>query len=644
MSPRSGILVVVALIPLLAPAIGEAQGPDHRGITESMVSAGFENIGVASLANGGVEIRYENRIERWELAALGRVAGRAVPLLGTDGNLALTPLTRGVATQTLTAPIEAWRQFLAGDMESAAFREVLTLSEAGPWPPIGSTVEQKGRLLNPSYRRIDLALRPLMTLQLGIADDPFETAFWVAPELTVSPARSLLLTLQARVELQDDLDDFNAPIEPTRNTLSWNSRLPGGVEVAASGGMFPENRYGIVAEAGRFLDHDGLIEARVGGDWSGFVKFLDAGTVSYSDISAWSGIGTLIGRLPGRDVEVSLAAGHFLSGDEGIRVDAMRRFGEVDLGFFGISTDAGDVAGFRFSVPLPARHLSRPRTIRATTVPSFPFEYREDVAAIGQRVRAYDTIDRFRRGLTPTYVRNNLEAIRGRSVTARYRTPSRSGRPIIEPRASLTGTTGLINTPTPHVASEGTLHMGYSYIPPEYAYEGRGSLENEYWYLTLGFLPWVETSLRATVLPGEYLIDEVPVDAVDRMGSFRVQSPWPGGRTTIGAGIDDIRGTRRFHSMYVVASQSVGSYFGGPAGEVTLGYGLRKFDAARYLLDGVFAGVQLQLTPWAITLAEYDSEKWNGGIRLVAFDRLSAQLVFLNFEEPSGGVSWSVKF
>jgi hypothetical protein len=81
-------------------------------------------------------------------------------------------------------------------------------------------------------------------------------------------------------------------------------------------------------------------------------KFLKGGTVSYSDAGAWSGIGTLIGRIPDRELELIVAGGHFLTGDEGIRVDLLRRFGEVELGFFGVSTDKGDVGGFRFSVPL----------------------------------------------------------------------------------------------------------------------------------------------------------------------------------------------------------------------------------------------------------------------------------------------------
>jgi hypothetical protein len=159
------------------------------------------------------------------------------------------------------------------------------------------------------------------------------------------------------------------------------------------------------------------------------------------------------------------------------------------------------------------------------TVPSFPFEYREDVAPIGRRVRAYDTLDRFRRGVTPVGIASNTEALRGRSVTARFRARSLPGEPVAESGPALGGTTGLIDIPVPYVTPEGTLHVGYSHIPEKWSYEGRPTLKNDYWYLTVGMLPWLETSIRATVLPGEYLIDDVPVDAVDRMGSLRIQSP-----------------------------------------------------------------------------------------------------------------------
>jgi hypothetical protein len=641
LSRFQAILLVVLALPGL-PATVRAQPPDPTAaaVARALVEAGFENVSVVPTDSTWM-VRYENRVDRWDLPAVGRVAATCLATGSLSGRLVLVPLTRGVPVIALGAGADDWRRYLAGLSGPAEFRDRLAIT---PPPAAATRTADAPAPANRSRGRIDLAVRPLLDLQLGIADDPFQTSLAVAPELTVSPARGLLVTLQARQEVQDDLDDFNSPLEPGRNTLSWNERLPGGIEVAASAGTFPDNRYGAVAELARYLEPGGRLEARVGGDWSGFYKYLKSGTISYSDAGAWSGVGTLIGRLPDRDVELAITGGRFLTGDAGVRVDLTRRFGEVDLGFFGISTDAGDVGGFRFSVPLPARHWSRPRAVRPVTVPTFPFEYREDVAPLGRRVRAYDTVDRFRDGLTPVGIVNNLEALRGRSVTARYRTRGLPGRPSAEPGPAANGTTGLIDVPVPYVTPEGTLHAGFTRVPERWAYEGRTTLRNDYWYLTVGLLPWVETSIKATVLPGEYLIDEVPVDAVDRMGSLRIQSPWPRGRTTLGAGIDDLRGTRRYHSFYVVGAQSFESSFAGLGGEAVVGYGLRSLSAPRYLLDGVFGGVRLRLTPWAFAMAEHDSEKWNGGLRVVAFSRLSAQLAMLNFESLSGGASWSVRF
>lgn len=653
--PRRGpVLALVLLLLLLAgapplPAAAAAQSTSGA-VAERLVELGFENVRVLAGPDGRLEVRFENRVERWELPAIGRVAREALDVLsaGAPGagarRLALTPQTRGIPVVTLEADAEAWAGFLAGRLTEEAFRTQLEIRRptlgGGATPVEG---EDTGRR-NPSRFRVDVALRPLAELQLGIADNPFQTGFWAAPELTVSPATGLLLTLQGRVELQDEFDEYVAPVHPGRNTLSLGLALPGGFDLAASAGYFPEYRYGVGGELGRFLDRNGYLEARVGGDYSGFLKILDAGTTSYSDPGAWSGVGTLIARAPGRDLELSAQAGHFYSGDVGVRVDLVRRFGEVDLGLFGITTDEGDVGGFRFSVPLPARGYSRPRAFRPTTVPSFPFEYREDVGAVGLRLRTYDNLDRFRRGLVPTAVRNNIGALRGRPAPQWSRRTANDERAILEARPALGGMTGLLHVPTAHVTREGTLHAGYMHHDRSFSYEGRGVLDNRVYFVNTGLFPHVETTLRATVTPGEYLIDDVPVDAADRMFSVRVQSPWPHRGPVLAAGADDVRGTRRFHSLYFVATQGVEFDFTPLAAEVTCGFGLRTLAAPRYLLDGVFGGIQIRATPWAVGLAEYDSEKWSGGVRFVLFSRLSTTVALLNFEKLSGGAAWTHHF
>jgi hypothetical protein len=643
------VLVGVAAFLGVAPGPGAETRDAPSALERPLIDRGFENVRIVE-AGGRWEVRFENRIERWELPAIGEVArtvlealdstGPGPPAASTAGRLALTPLTRGVPIVTLEADRDDWRAFLAGTLDEPEFRERLAIGRPGPLP----AEAEAGGAWNSSRFRVDAALRPLAELQLGIADNPFQTAFWVAPELTVSPATGLLLTLQARVEVQDEFDEFVAPIHPGRNTLSLGLALPGGIDLAASGGYFPEYRYGFGAEAGRFLDRGGYLEARVGGDYSGFLKVLDAGTTSYSDPGAWSGVGTLIARAPGRDIELAAQAGHFYSGDVGVRVDLLRRFGEVDLGLFGIATDEGEVAGVRFNMPLPVRRAGRPRSFRPTTVPAFPFEYREDVGAIGLRLRTFDNLDRFRRGLVPTAIRNNLGALRGRPAPRWSRLTSGGSRAILEPRPGLGGMTGLLHVPTAHVTPEGGLHAGYMHHDRSYAYEGRGTLDNRVYFVNVGLLPYLEATLRATVTPGEYLIEDVPVDAADRMFSVRAQSPWPGRGPVLAAGMDDIRGTRRFHSLYVVATQGFEFDFTPLAAEITCGFGLRTLTAPRYLLDGVFGGVQLRATPWAVGLAEYDSEKWSGGVRLMLYSRLSMTVALLDFEKLSGGAAWTHHF
>jgi len=220
--------------------------------------------------------------------------------------------------------------------------------------------------------------------------------------------------------------------------------------------------------------------------------------------------------------------------------------------------------------------------------------------------------------------------------------------------ASLGGTTGLLNIPVASVTPDGVLHAGYNLIDRDASYEGRGTLDNRVYFITLGFLPRTEVSIRATVLPGESHIEGLKADGIDRMGSARfllIQEKsedggapelrtWPG----LAVGMDDIEGTRRFHSFYLVTTKSF-ALSGSPfRGSLTAGYGFRSFSAGRYLLDGEFGGADIYLGKWAAFIVEYDSEKWNGGLRLFPALSLTAQMALLNLDTPSGGVSWTHHF
>jgi hypothetical protein len=379
-----------------------AGGPDSLAF--KLLDEGFEDVFVGT-GPSSREIEYENRVYRYEMEAIGRVASLGARSMDPEATLTVIPTNRGVGIVRLSAPAGAWSRFLNGETSPAEFRNELTISTDG------SGDRRAGVHLNPSRFKADLAVRPLVEVQIGILDEPFKSGFWLAPEATMSPLSGSELTLQAVFRLRDEFDSFSRFVAPGRTTMSFWGHLPGSIAATGSLGYFPNHRYGLAWEAGRILA-GGMLELRLAGDYSGFLKYSRDNVVLRSDLGAWSGLGSIIYRSRGLDLTVNLTAGRFMTEDRGARIDVARRYHESEFGFFAIKTDEGSVGGFRFTVALPFRKQPEPRRLRLTTVPAFPFEYREDVDPIGMRVNLYHDLDQFRKGLYPEFIRNNVEDLR----------------------------------------------------------------------------------------------------------------------------------------------------------------------------------------------------------------------------------------
>ncbi len=414
--------VSFACLLLVAPAPGAARGSPiaepaaiEESVTDELVARGFESVCVHASPER-VTVWYENRIHRYELRALGVVAGIASARADSASLLEIIPETRGVALISLTARCADWGRFLDGRADARWFGERLEIRSDGG---LSASRRERAGLAesNNSRWKVDVAARPLLDLEFGIPGDPLRLSAWVAPEATVSPARGMLFTAQAIIRLRDEIDTFARPVAPGRTTLSAAGWLPGACLGALSAGYFSDNRYGFAGEAGRLL-FNGALECRVGGDFSGYLKFSE-GVTLYSSMAAWSAFAALTHRAPLIDVETTVTAGRFMHGDAGVRVDVARRFHETEFGFFGVNTETDRLVGFRMSLPLPVERSGPPARLRAVTVPAFPWEYRESVSLAGLRVKLYDNTARFRKGLYPTFVRNNLEDLRAETAAKR---------------------------------------------------------------------------------------------------------------------------------------------------------------------------------------------------------------------------------
>jgi len=435
---RDAWLVLASLL-LWAPS-GRAQTPGER-VTLRLVEHGFENVVVAT-DSATTTVWFENRIYRYDMTALGVAATLSLAALDSSasGVLELVPENRGVALIAISAPVPAWREFLSGRADAKTFRDDLVIDQHHRRS--GATLAPHQDRENRPYGRTDVALRPLFGFQLGAGRDPFLYTLQIAPEATLSPFPGGIVTLQAAIRIHDDQDPCGTEdpcrpvVIPGRNTLSWGGWLPAGVLSTVSGGIFPGDRYGIATELGRLVWKNQL-EVWGGGDISGKLQFLED-SIEYSSLDRWAAFLAVTHRFRGLDLETTLTAGRFEEEEFAIKLEIARRIHEFEIGFFVATNPNSDLqftpyedsedksaAGVNLRFALPVAKYMRPRAVRPTTVPDFPFTYKSTVDPVAVQITPYDNLDRLRKRLYPTFVWNEIEDLR----TARHYVTASGDKP-----------------------------------------------------------------------------------------------------------------------------------------------------------------------------------------------------------------------
>jgi hypothetical protein len=430
MSHRIPVALILCLLggvgAVVAEAAEPAPEPTEARAVQALADRGFENV-AAEAGPGRLTVWFESRLYRYPMVSLGAALDLVAPLVDSLTVLEIIPQNRGIALLALSAPAGAWRAFLAGTTSSTDLNGLLRVDDRTRLGGLPLRVPDLATR-NRSYFRTDLAVRPLFSFNLGTPSDPFEFQAALAPEAVLSPFHGGLITVQAEIFLHNDFDPCDGvpdcegmrDVIPGRNTLTWAGWLPHAWLFTLSGGLFPgasESRYGFAGELGK-LFLDGQLEVKGGGDLTGRIQFLE-NTVTYSDLGTWSAFGAATWRTRGLDLATTFTLARYWEDAMGASLGLRRDFHEFRIGLFGLRSDLfqenGDgewVTGFTLDVPLPVRKYSRPRAVRFTTVPDFPFVYRNTTAAVGLSLTPYDNLDRLRLRLYPTYVRNNLEDLR----------------------------------------------------------------------------------------------------------------------------------------------------------------------------------------------------------------------------------------
>ena len=632
MSPCPGhsrpliLLAWLALVATASRAGADPSLPERRtvgAIEHALLDAGFENVTV--LPGGGIQIAYENRRFRRSIDALAiaRVAA-GEPVFVAERRLGLT-----------AAAIEPPEPGKPG-----TFRVLYPSDAEFPSMPGGS-------MRAPTFAHATLDIGAIVDYRVGRIFDPLQIRAELEPRLVLNPWSGCRVRLGVLLPLRQDFPESDVEpdldrVRPGRASVDQFAWIPGLSLVSFSGGFFGDNRWGFSAGAARpFHGGDWLLDVQA--DRTGFLAFANTGTL-YSPLDRTSGFAGLTWRPPVADVAVRVRGGQFLYGDRGVDFEVRRTFQDIDLAYFVQRTGGIDLFGIRLDLPVPPMTRSTGSWLKVQPAPRFAIDFRDQDVTSGLFVEGVASREEFLRQLSRTSLADGADRYQA-GLGQGPAEGSRAQQAIANNWVSFTGNTGFINTPWAGVISDRTLEAGYASIPKAWAYDHRGTNENQLFSTTLGFLPRVETSLRWSRIRGYHSFQEIVPDSrlvdIDRMASARLALLSPrGAMPGLAVGIDDARGQRRFHSSYAVTGMPFS--LAGVQGRVAAGYGFRIFKAERYVLNGGFGAAELAPLRWLRAQLEYDSEKWNAGLGLSPWAGLRLRAALLHMESVSLGAGWSL--
>lgn len=192
----------------------------------------------------------------------------------------------------------------------------------------------------------------------------------------------------------------------------------------------------------------------------------------------------------------------------------------------------------------------------------------------------------------------------------------------------LGGFSAVLTVPTARTLPDGVVAAGLGFIPKPYAVFGGDEYNNLAYFATIGFLPGLEISLRATRAQDYYL-----ASIGDRMASVRLRG-LPETRFTpaVTLGLHDVIAIQGeegwFNALYLVATKEVKMHKHFNC-EATFGYGVDWISARAHEFAGKFGGLSFGVAGVLFLKSEYDTQRFNYGAGVRVKSLLTAQVMFI---------------
>jgi hypothetical protein len=206
----------------------------------------------------------------------------------------------------------------------------------------------------------------------------------------------------------------------------------------------------------------------------------------------------------------------------------------------------------------------------------------------------------------------------------------------------------MFRTPTAEVADDGIITAGASFYNKKYQLYSNYQDHVFGTYITLGFIPRTEVSIRIS----RKIDSDYTSHVMDRILSAKFLIIKEGNfipNVTLGLQnpYSTLVSANHFNSTYLVASKNIpiGSFFKNLS--LTAGYGSDIIKAADYEFIGAFGGMELTfnlqryLRTHLSLIIEHDAERLNGALKLILFNTVQIMGGLQGFDAFSGNLAFS---
>ena len=320
--------------------------PAAHSVIDVMAECGFENTRVSTSSNV-LTVEYENRVYYREKDAVRLIITKIMELAPSVQTLILVSKRDDASVFQVAVSRDNY-------LASMGHWDVVDSLEISQETAIADSVSA-GPKRNSSAGKVDIALRPELRALLGRYDDPFIYQFAISPELSTFLGKGIGGHVQALFLLHDELSYNRRRVSLSSLALDYTYRSPAPIFANLGMGYFGDNRYGLSAEAFRFVWGNRL---GIGGAaaWLGTMYYWD-NTLHYTKMWKWTALANIHYRLPRWDVLFTTRFGQFLFRDRGISIEMTRFFHNTGITVFAAKTNDGSIGGVEVQIlTYPRRH------------------------------------------------------------------------------------------------------------------------------------------------------------------------------------------------------------------------------------------------------------------------------------------------